>query len=206
MYCRTCTRQTPTASSVLITPFSLPLSSYFFPHPTMTQNNQGSRRKYWATYFSVHSFACPLAPLTHSLALHCLLRSCAPLRSFTRLLARLLTQSHALGKVDVWMLGDQAVWTIVNPEPLFRWRISNLFHPQPYSPQPPPGSIYMHLSPVLDLVNFSFFGAFSRTRVVCILLQVIRFVCFLAFLFTFLLFSRLGLNYSCRSLIAPSFQ
>ena len=36
-------------------------------------------------------FACLLAPLTHSLAPHCSLRSRAPLRSFVRSLAHSLT-------------------------------------------------------------------------------------------------------------------
>ena len=46
------------------------------------------------TYVLGHS----LAPLTHSLAPHCSLRSRAPLRSFVRSLARSLTHSGAHGK------------------------------------------------------------------------------------------------------------
>ena len=58
---------------------------------------QESRRNYWA----IRLFACSLAPLTHLLAPHCLLRSRAPLRSFVHSLAYSLN-AELVGK---WMSG-----------------------------------------------------------------------------------------------------
>ena len=61
----------------------------------MVQISQKSRHEYWAT----HLFARSLAPLTHLLALHCLLHLRAPLRLFVCSLA--YTQAHGKVEFDV---------------------------------------------------------------------------------------------------------
>ena len=88
---------TPTCSSSFVSPFSTPLLFPFSPHlasqfattsrSTVVQSNHELRRKYWATRFSVRSFA----RTAHSFACSGLLASRPPLRSLVRSLARSLT-------------------------------------------------------------------------------------------------------------------
>ena len=66
---------------------------------------------------SIGPLACPfahsLAPLTRSLAPHCLLRSCALLRSFVRLLAH-FAHSLTCGKVNDWMATFSVFFSILD--------------------------------------------------------------------------------------------
>ena len=68
---------------------------------TGVQNNQESRRKYWATRSSIHSFARWLVSLHHSL-IHLLhtARFAGALHYTHSSLARSLTHSRARGKVN----------------------------------------------------------------------------------------------------------